>query len=218
MLVETQECEIMQEYCKRLKGEGRHKWDFLSFYVEGSSKKRSRAYKSHFFYIYLIYFTAFSYGEEEGPTSAAAQFYLSEASGNFFPLTQWSVSRFFSPISWHILHNSSNSDVTHMRCGTKYILTVLCKRPNITAFMKTIYSFITYSDKNTLSLWALAQSKSISTSTLFKSAPFFGIKIITHMQYLLGTDFVNLNFKEIREGKESLVQHYRQHFPKSLSA
>lgn len=54
-----------------------------------------------------------------------------------------------------------------MRCGTKYISNVLSKRPNTVAFMKTIYSFIIYSDKNTLLLWVLLQSKSISTSTLF---------------------------------------------------
>lgn len=71
-----------------------------------------------------------------------------------------------------------------MRCGTKYFLNVLRKRPNITALMKTIYSFIMYSDKNTLSLWALAQSKSISTSILFESMPFFGTKIITRMYHL----------------------------------
>lgn len=82
---------------------------------------------------------------------------------------------------------------------------MICKRPNTTAVMKTIYSFIIYSDKNTSSLWAPAQSKNISTSILVKSVLFFGTKIILCMYYLLGINFVNLNFKPIRKEKLSLV-------------
>lgn len=134
---------------------------------------------------------------------AVAECYLSEASGNFFHLTWCSIrdSSYLSLDTAHAKAYISVSDVTHTRHGTKYFLNVVCKRPNITAVMKTIYSFIMHSDKNTLSLWALAQSKSISTSILFKSVLFFGTKIITCMYCLLGIDYVNLNFKSMRKGK-----------------
>lgn len=95
---------------------------------------------------------------------------------------------------------------------------MLYKRPNTTAVMKTIYSFIISSDKNTLSLWALAQSKNISTSILLKSVLFFGTKIILCMYYLLGINFVNLNFKAMRKGKVSLVYKYSQPFPEMVNA
>lgn len=171
----------MQEYCKHLKGEWRCKWDFLSFH--------------HLLRAGLIH---------KEKQSLQISFLLHLSTSLHFPVERNIYSNWILPIrsfrqllrfntvvsqqillthllTLLILCNISNSDVTHMKTGTKYTLTVLCKRPNITAFMKTIYSFITYSDKNTLSLRARAQSKSISTSTLFKSMLFFGIKIITHM-------------------------------------
>lgn len=140
------------------------------------------------------------------PSPAVAEFYL-KFQATFFTSrdVQSADSSYPSLDTAHAKAYISISDVTHMRHGTKYFLNVLCKRLNITAVMKTIYSFIIYSDKNTLSLWAPAQSKSISTSILFKSVLFFGTKIIIRMYYLLGIDFVNLNCKSMRKGKAGFV-------------